>query len=139
MEDAFSCYREDDSDWFDAWRMQPSCPASRRETPVAQSEQEPEPKHSQPLSHHSACPALRPDQKNKRPSDKLQILSWNPVPMRRSDPSLLASHLNGPWHVVCVQEGSGFVNDLSSLTWSPSTTVLCPATRTPLSAATRAR
>ena len=22
VEDALSCYREDDSDWFDAWRVQ---------------------------------------------------------------------------------------------------------------------
>ena len=28
-------------------------------------------------------------------------------------PSLLASHLYGPWHVVNVQEGAGFVTDSS--------------------------
>ena len=26
---------------------------------------------------------------------------------------MLATHLNGPWHVVCVQEGAGFVTDSS--------------------------
>ena len=46
-------------------------------------------------------------------SDKLQLLSWNPGPLRGLDPSLLARHFNGPWDVVCVQEGSGFVNDQS--------------------------
>ena len=30
-----------------------------------------------------------------------------------SDPSLFASHLNGPWHVVCEQKGAGFVTDRS--------------------------
>ena len=29
VEDAFSCYREDDSDWIDAVRVQLFCPASR--------------------------------------------------------------------------------------------------------------
>ena len=58
-------------------------------------------------------PALKSDQRCRRPTDKLQILSWNPVPARGSDPSLLASHLNGPWHVICVQGESGFVTDSS--------------------------
>ena len=61
----------------------------------------------------SGGPALRSDQRNPRQTDKLQILSWNPGPARGSDPSLLASHLNGPWHVICVQEGSGSVTDSS--------------------------
>ena len=26
---------------------------------------------------------------------------------------MLATHLDGPWHVVCVQEGAGFVTDSS--------------------------
>ena len=26
---------------------------------------------------------------------------------------MLPSHLNGPWHVICVQEGAGFVTDSS--------------------------
>ena len=55
------------------------------------------------------CLPLKSDQPNMRPIDKLQILSWNTGPPRGSDRSLLASHLNGPWHVICVQEGSGFV------------------------------
>ena len=53
----------------------------------------------------------RPDHNNRRCSDFLQILSWNPGLARGSDPSTLASHLNLPWHVVCVQEGAGFVTD----------------------------
>ena len=61
-------------------------------------------------------PSYRPDdmtKRNSRPSDRLLLLSWNPWPIRGSDPSLLASHLNGPWHVVCVQEDSGFCNDMT--------------------------
>ena len=46
-------------------------------------------------------------------SDRLQLLSWNPRPIRGSDPCLMASHLNGPWRVVCVQEGSAFCNDMT--------------------------
>ena len=57
-------------------------------------------------------PALKSDQR-RRPTDKLQNLSWNPGRARGSDPSLLASHLNGPWHGICVQEGSGFVTESS--------------------------
>ena len=57
--------------------------------------------------------ALRTDQRRQRQTDKLQILSWNAGFARGSDPSLLASHLNGPWHVICIQEGSCFVTDSS--------------------------
>ena len=32
---------------------------------------------------------------------------------KRVDPRTLASHLDGPWRVVCVQEGAGFVTDRS--------------------------
>ena len=115
MDDAFSCYRGDDSDWVDAWRVQLSCPAIRQDTLMAHlyPDQEPALDHSQPSSHRSSAPALRPDQKNRRPTDKLQLLSWYLGPSRRSDPSTLASHLNGPWHVVCVQEGACFITDRS--------------------------
>ena len=44
------------------------------------------------------------------PSSRSSRGTW---PTRGSDPSVLASHLNDPWHVVCVQEGSGFVTDSS--------------------------
>ena len=57
--------------------------------------------------------ALCSDQRSRRPTDKLQILPRNPGLARGLDPSLLASHLDGPWHVVNVQEGAGFVTDSS--------------------------
>ena len=84
VEDASSCYREDDSDWVGAWRVQLSCPVSSRDTCLAHQypNQEPAPIHSQPPSHRLSSPALRLDQRNKRPSDKLQMLSWNPGPAR---------------------------------------------------------
>ena len=41
------------------------------------------------------------------------FFSWNPGPFRGLDPNLLASHLNGPWHVVCVQGGADFCHDKS--------------------------
>ena len=62
---------------------------------------------------YTAFPALRSDRRNRRPTDKLQLLTWNPGPARGSDPSSLANHLHGPWHAVCVQEGSRFVTDRS--------------------------
>ena len=34
VSDAFSCYKEDDSDWMDIWRVQFSCPTSRYGAPV---------------------------------------------------------------------------------------------------------
>ena len=74
-------------------------------------ERVPEPKHSQSPSHHRAGPALRHDQRNIRPLHRPQLLSWNPGPTRGSDPRLLPNHLNGPWHVVCVQEGAGLVTE----------------------------
>ena len=57
--------------------------------------------------------ALESDQPKRRQIDKLQIWSWNPGPSRGSDPILLTSHLNGPCHVICVQDGSGCVTDSS--------------------------
>ena len=57
------------------------------------------------------CLEIRPAQ--LAPDRQVANLSWNPGPARGSDPSLLASHLNGPWHVIYVQEGSGFVTDSS--------------------------
>ena len=52
------------------------------------------------FAQRSTGPALRPDQRNRRLTEKLQILSWNPCPARGSDPSTQATHLNGAWHVV---------------------------------------
>ena len=86
-DDAFSSYREDDIRSVDAWRIQQSCQASRRDT-----------LHFSPfqrlraycrvldwLFRRSPVPALKSDQPNRRPSDKLQILSWNTGPARGSD------------------------------------------------------
>ena len=41
------------------------------------------------------------------------MLSRNPGPAHGSDQRALADHLDGPWHVICVQEGAGFVTDSS--------------------------
>ena len=59
----------------------------------------------------SPSPALMTDQPNPRQTDKLHILSRNPGPARGLDQRALVYHLNGPCHIVCVQEGSGFVTD----------------------------
>ena len=114
-DDAIARYREDDRDWMDVLRTQQSCSASRRATLISHpySDREPASEFLDQSPLRSGGPALRSDQSNRRQTDKLQIFSWNPGPARGSDPGLLASHLNGPWHVICVQEGSGFVTDSS--------------------------
>ena len=61
----------------------------------------------------SPGPALGSDQRSRRLTDKLQILSWNPGPPRGLYPRAVADHLNGPWHIICIPEGAGFVTDSS--------------------------
>ena len=58
------------------------------------------------LLRRSHWHALRNDQCDRRPTDQVADLVVEPRPARGSDPSLLASHLNGLWHLICVQEGS---------------------------------
>ena len=115
VDDAFACYREDDRDWMDAWRVQQSCPASRHDTLISHlyADREQAPEFLEQSPRRSSGPALRSDQRNRRQTDKLQVLSWNPGPARATDWSMLATHLIGPWPVVCVQEGAGFVTDSS--------------------------
>ena len=86
---------------MDAWRTEQSCSASRHPALI--------------FFTFSQIGNRLPNSWNSRPvvTDKLQIHSWHPGPARGSDPSLLASHLNGPWRVICVQEGSAFVSDSS--------------------------
>ena len=115
VDDAFACYREDDRDWMDAWRTQQSCSVSRHAALISHlfSDREPAPEFLDQSPRLSSGPALRSDQRNRRQTDKLQILSWNPGPAKGSDPSMQATHLNGPWHVVFAQEEVGFVTDSS--------------------------
>ena len=78
-------------------------------------DREPPPDHSLPEPHRYSASALRPDQKEK-PGNRGQIYSFYPgtlAPAMRSDPRTLASHLNGLWCAVCVQEGAGLVYDRS--------------------------
>ena len=112
IDDVFSFHRDDDGVWFDAWRDQQSPPTIRKETLEAHlyPVQEPTPAHSLPTQRPFTPSALRPHHNNRRCSDSLHILSWNPGSARGSDPSTLANHLNGPRHAVCVQEGAGFVS-----------------------------
>ena len=103
IDEALSVWREDDSDWWDAWRTHKSCSASRRATLISHlyNDCEPAPEFLDQSPRRSPGPAVQPDQRRRR-TDKLQILSWNPGPAMGSDPSALACHLNGPWHVICV-------------------------------------
>ena len=59
--------------------------------------------------HRTHGKALGADQHSWCPTDKLQILSWNFGPARDSDQRALADQLNGPWHIICIQEGAVFV------------------------------
>ena len=111
VDDAFACSREDDKDWMDAWRTQKSCLASRHATLISHlyANRELAPEFLEQSPRRSLGLALRSDQRSWRLNDKLQSLSWNPGPAQGSDPSLLATHRTGPWHVICVQEGADFV------------------------------
>ena len=89
------------------------CSSSRRATLTSHlfNECEPIPEFLDRVLRRSPSPALMTDQPNPRQTDKLHILSRNPGPARGLDQRALADHLNGPCHIVCVQEGSGFVTD----------------------------
>ena len=68
----------------------------------------------------SLGPVLGSDQRSPRRVDKLQISSWDLGPPRGSDPRVLADHLFGPWHIICIQEGAVFVTNNAS-----AETLLC--------------
>ena len=74
VDDAFSTYRDDDSDSTDAWLAQPSCPASRRETLLAHRYPERAPPTRRPV-----VPSLRLYLRNRRPSDRLQLFLESPT------------------------------------------------------------
>ena len=99
----------------DPWRNQLTCSASRYATLVSHlhADWEPAPVFLEQLSRRSPGPALGPDQRSRRQSDKFQVLSWNPGPARGKDPRALAAHLNGQRHIICIQEGAGFVTGSS--------------------------
>ena len=115
VDEAFASYREDDRDGNDAWGTEQSCSASRHVTLISHlfADREPAPEFMEQSPRRFPGPALRSDQRSWRQTDKLQIFSWNHGLARVSDPSTPASHLNGPWHVICIQEGPGFVTDSS--------------------------
>ena len=146
VDGAHSCNREDYSDWFDAWRVQPSCPTSRRATLAAHlyPDQDPSLDHSLPSPHRSFAPTLRPDQKNGRPTDKMQLLypgtlglqgcrtraRWQPTSTvvacgLRASRGRQASSLIGLWRTSA--------RPLSTIA------LFLSSTKTPLSAPTRAR
>ena len=100
-DDAFSSYREDDIRSVDAWRIQQSCQASRRDT-----------LHFSPfqrlraycrvldrLFRRSPVPALKSDQPNRRPTSCKSCRGTQDQHVVLIG-SLLASHLSGPWHVI---------------------------------------
>ena len=135
IDEAFSSYRDDDGDWCDARRTRQPCSSYRHATLISHlfASHEPAPEFLNLSPRQSPGPALKSDQLSQRPTDKLQILSWNPGPATGSDPNTLASHLTGPWHVICVQEGAAFslaVPWRKTSTWSPSTIPLFSSTRT---------
>ena len=87
----FSTFRDDDKDWRDAWHTRQPCSSSRRATLISHlhNDCEPAAEFLDRLPRRSHRPALRSDLHSRRPTGKLQILSWNPGPARGSDPSLL--------------------------------------------------
>ena len=88
---AFSCLRWDDEGWVAGWRSQLSWSASRRATLVSDLY----PARQKKSPRHSHEKALGSDQH-----------SW-------PDQRAFADHLNGPWYIICIQEGRGFVTGSS--------------------------
>ena len=70
---------DDDRDWIDAWGTQQSCSASRHATLVSHlyANREPAPEFLEQSLRRSPGPALRSDQRSRRLTDRLQLLSWN--------------------------------------------------------------
>ena len=69
VDEAVSSYREDDRDWCDAWRTHQLCSSSRL------SDCEPAPECLAQSFRQSLGPALQSDQRSRRQTDELQILS----------------------------------------------------------------
>ena len=101
IDEALTSYREDEGDWCDAWRTHQPCSSSRSATLTSHryNDCEPAPEFLDRSPRPSPGFALQSDQRSQRPTDKMQIFSWNRGPARGSGASLLASHLNGP--VAC--------------------------------------
>ena len=66
---------------------------------------EPDPDILDHSLRRSLSPALQSDQRSRRPTDQLQIFSWNLGQARGSVPRLLARRLDGPRHTICELEG----------------------------------
>ena len=124
-----------DEGWGDGWLSQLSYEAGRRATLVSHLHpaHEPPPESFKKSPCRSHGKALGSDQHSRRPTDKLQILSWNSGPVRGSDQRALADHLNGPWHIICIQE----VPSRRTSTSPTSTIAPCSSTRTPVRGTSR--
>ena len=111
VDDALACYREDDSDWMDAWCVRHYCMASRHATLISHLDREPAPEFLEQSPRRSAGQALRPAIDVTRTSytssrgildlsEDLTRACWQRTSMARG-------------HVICAQEVSGFVTDSS--------------------------
>ena len=76
VDDAFSSYQEDGSDWVDAWRTQLSCSACRHAALVSHlyADREPAPEFLEQSLRRSPGPALGSDQRSRRLTDARPLL-----------------------------------------------------------------
>ena len=111
VDEALSSHREDDRDWSDAWRTQQSCSASSHATLISHlfADRGQAFEFLDQSIRRSPGPALHSDQRSRRQTDKLQILSWNPAPARGSDANLLASH----WPLACDLHAGSLASSLT--------------------------
>ena len=105
---------------MDAWRVQQSCPASRRDTLISHlfTDRQPAPGS---LSS-SGCVPFCSDQPNwGRPGSYRSCRGTQALHVGL-DPSRLGSHLNDPWHLVLRPEGSSFItnNSLTERFYAPT-------------------
>ena len=88
--------QEDGNDWVRSWRTQLTCSASRHATLV-----------SHLYAGREPAPEFLEQPHRRRSSPGTLVLAHG------KDPSALAAHLNGPWHIICLQESAGFVTGSS--------------------------
>ena len=101
---------DDDEKWHDEWRM--SGPIDHAAVLQAHllSMHEPAPSFSSPRPHGRDQLPLSGCNNRLRCTDRLQIFSWNRGPVWSDNISAVANRMDGPYHVVCVQEGVVFTS-----------------------------
>ena len=129
-DDAFSSYREDDSNWSDAWRT----PAGATLSFLTFNDCEPTPEFLDGSLRRSLGPALKSDQPSQQRTEKLQVLSWNPRRARGSDPIHWPRTSTARGKLIAFKRAlasSPITQWRRTSAWPPSTIARYASTRTP--------